>query len=383
MIKKIFRLWLITVPVVVCFLNVNSVSAATDDVSIRFRPHCEKTTGCAEFIQKNADTINTYGLKAGDNLDIDIMISNPSSQSIQSVQSWITYDPMVLKGVQVRTGDDFPLVAPGEKAFDEIQGLVRLGASNVGGGINSTQINFARVTFEVLAEDSESNVSFYEFSLLGQEGKTKALIVEAGRTVNVLKTRPKNLQLCFVDCAANPGPIVTPPPSNGGTNTSDGFTRLQPSGIRVSTNESDVYVIWNSLSDARVKGYNLYYGTVSGRYIHRRTVHKMPGGGVQGITVGDLPVGQEYYFAVTAFDSKERETEFSYEVMVEVGDPSSSTAPFGVSGNVNPGGGSDITGSVIDGGRIAGGTGFPAYFLLVAAIVSAGFSIVLIRPSKS
>ncbi|MBT3835181.1 hypothetical protein HOF56_02930 [Candidatus Peribacteria bacterium] len=381
MIKNLSKLWLVIIPVAICLINVSSVHAATNDVSVRFRPHCEKATGCSEFIQKDANTLSTYGLKVGDKLDIDIILNNPSAQPIQSIQSWISYDPMLLKGVDVSVGDEFPLVAPGEKTFDEIQGLVKIGASNVSGGVNSSQLNFARVTFEVLAEDSESKVSFYEFSLLGQEGKTKALVVEAGRTVNVLKVRPRDLQLCFGDCKINPGPTVTPPPAN---NTDDGFTRLQPSGIRVSTNESDVYVIWNSLSDARVQGYNLYYGTVSGRYVHRRTVHKMPGGGIQGVTVGDLPIGQDYYFAVTAFDSRERETEFSYEVMVEVGDPSSSTAPFGTSGNTGGSntGGSDITGSVIDGGKIAGGTGFPAHILLIAAIISAGFSIVLIRSSK-
>ncbi len=340
------------------FLPLQAV-AATPDVTVRFRPHCvEEQTGsaaCREFSLYDQETLITPGLKSGDMLDLDVVLTNPSRQPIQSVQSWIMYDRAILKGIEVRIVDTFPLVAPGEQMFDTEQGIVKLGASNVSGGFREVEFPFARVTFQVISPPAlqssslgkeSARVRFHEFSLLGQEGKTKVLIVEEGRTANVLKTRPRDLLLYFgvgdpptqipqptlppiTQPPVGYPPVTIPPPSSTPTVPlpDDGFSRLQPSVLRVTTEGDTAYLLWAKVEDPRVRGYNIYYGTVSGRYIQRRTVDASS----MGVTIRGLPPGKRYYFALTAFSAVEQESEFSYEVAVVVGDPASSTAPFDIS----------------------------------------------------
>ena len=343
------------------------VVGATPDVLLRLRPHCESQP-CADFRLYDQETAITQGLKSGDTLELDIVITNPSRQPIQSIQSWLEYDPTVLKGVDVRIADSFPLVAPGEQSFDPEQGIVKLGASNVMGGVSEYEFSFARVRFQVISAkgtipSAQSSVgvggepvkvSFHEFSLLGQEGKTKVLIVEEGRTMSVLKTRPNDLLLYFgvgdppslipqptlppiTQPPVGQPPITVPPGTvpptipPGTTPTvplpDDGFSRLQPSVLRITTEGDTVYLLWVKVEDPRVAGYNIYYGTVSGKYIQRRTVSADS----TGVTIRNLPKGKQYFFALTAFNALEQESEFSYEVAVVVGDPQSSTAPFDIS----------------------------------------------------
>jgi len=370
-------------------ISIPQVFAAEPNVTIRLRPYCQEGIAiCPEFTQYDAESMITHGLQAGDTLDVQLVLTNPSGQAIQSVQSWLAYDPLVLQGQEVRVSPDFPLVAPGEQNFVPEQGIVKIGASNVSGGMNAAEFVLARIQFQVLSPGADLvPLRFHEFSLLGQEGKTKALIIEGGRTVNVLKTRPHDLLLYFgqdpppslvpVQQTPTPTPLPTPTPTQAPTPTpvpSDGFSRLQPTGLRVMTENDKVYLVWNPLSDPpiqhaqgkRVIGYNIYYGTVSGRYIQRRTVSS----GNVGVTVRGLPIGKRYYFALTAFSDKQQETEFSYEVAVVIGDSASSTAPFtlstgGVSGP--PVGGSLLTPKI---GRVPGGTGLPVFALLGIVVTS-------------
>jgi len=368
--------------------------SAEPNVTILFRPHCEGSQ-CPDFLPYDSESFTTYGLDVGDTLDIDVVLQNPSRQPLQSVQSWLAYDPKILKGMDVRISDNFPLVAPGESAFSEAAGIVKIGASNVSGGMTDPEIVFARISFQVLKESTSiSSVAFHEFSLLGQEGKTKALMIEAGRTVNVLKTRPRTLRLYFGDDPpptmvpapptgtvppgstppttvppvippANIPPGMTPPPGADPT-----FTSLQPQGLRVMTEGTEVYLVWSPLTDPGIVGYNIYYGTVSGKYIQRRTVSTE----TTGVTIRNLPVGTRYYFAVTVFNALGQDSEFSYEVAVTVGDPASSTAPFTLS--QGDGSSTPIDGSLIgNGGHIPAGTGLPLTAFFAVSFVALGASV--------
>lgn len=377
-------------------LAPHTAMSADPNVEIKLRPHCE-SMNCPDFLQYDTEAFTTYGLNVGDTVDIDVVLENPSKQPLQSVQSWLEYDPKILKGLDVRISDSFPLVAPGENAFSEDLSVVKLGASNISGGMQETEIPFARVTFEVIKEStSVSQITFHEFSLLGQEGKTKALVIEEGRTVNVLKIRPHSLRLYFGD---NPPPTITPappistlppttvppttvppttvpptgtqpPPPPIGTTLPDAtFASLQPQGLRVMTMDEEVYLIWSPLADPRIVGYNIYYGTVSGKYIQRRTVSTA----TTGVTIRNLPKNSRYFFAVTAFNAMGQDSEFSYEVAVTVGDPASSTAPFTLS--QNPSDGSSLDGSIIGtGGHAPAGTGLPLTALITVFIVALGAS---------
>ena len=377
--------------------------AATPDAEIRLRPHCDSSI-CMDFPLYDAENYITYGLSQGEILNFDIVIKNPSGQPLQSVQSWLEYDPKILKGVDVRVSDSFPLIAPGEQTFSEGSGRVKIGASNVSGGVTESEIVFARVQFQVLKEVEETaHVKFHEFSLLGQEGKTKVLMVEEGRVVNILKTRPNDLRLYFgedpppgtLPGTIPPGtqppgtqppgtrpPSTTPLGTDPGTGQNPqindpGFALLQPQGLRVMTEEDKVYLIWTALTDPRVIGYNIYYGTVPGRYIQRRTVSTA----TTGVTISKLPVGERYFFAVTAFNASGQDSEYSFEVAVTVGDPTSSTAPFTLT---DGGGDSPLGGSVIGSGtdHVPGGTGMPIAALFGAIAASAGATFYIRRHIK-
>ena len=372
------------------FLLPPPAVAAEANVLIKLRPHCE-VANCPDFPLYDSETFITNGLNVGDTLDIDIVLQNPTGQSLQSVQSWVKYDSKILKGLEVKISDRFPLVAPGESGFAPESGVVKIGASNVSGGMRESEIAFARITFQVLKEmtDISSLVSFHEFSLLGQEGKTKVLVIEEGRTVNVLKTRPRELRLYFgenpppsvIPPSTNPPviPPVTNPPVNPPTNpptippitpplTDPTFAVLRPQGLRVMTKDDQVFLIWNALLDPRVVGYNIYYGTVSGRYIQRRTISSE----TTGVTIRNLPPGTRMYFALTAFNAGAQDSEYSDEVAVTVGDPASSTAPFTLAenGNVKPGN-----------GGVPVGTGMPLTAIIVLAVIAllAGFGSFFFR----
>jgi hypothetical protein len=60
-------------------------------------------------------------------------------------------------------------------------------------------------------------------------------------------------------------------------------------------------------------GYKLYYGLVSGTYIHTIDV-----GNRTTYTVSSLESGRTYYFAVTAYDTFGNESDFSAEVLMTV-----------------------------------------------------------------
>ena len=138
--------------------------------------------------------------------------------------------------------------------------------------------------------------------------------------------------------------------------------------------DGNVYLVWGKLNDPRLIGYNIYYGTVPGRYIQRRTLSAQD----DGVTIRDLPIGKQYFFAVTGFDANQNETEFSFEVGVVVGDPTSSTAPFALtSDQIGQGTDGGLAGSVIgDTGSVPGGTGLPLP-VLIATLLTAGASSAL------
>ena len=59
-------------------------------------------------------------------------------------------------------------------------------------------------------------------------------------------------------------------------------------------------------------GYRVYWGTAPGSYRQARGVG-LAAGTATSYTVGSLPVGQTYYFAVTAHDAAGNESAFSAE----------------------------------------------------------------------
>ena len=102
------------------------------------------------------------------------------------------------------------------------------------------------------------------------------------------------------------------------------FGILQVRNLRVTSQGSTVFLAWDALASAQINGYNIYYGTTSGRYLQRKTVDK----NTKLIDIRALPEGTTYYFAARAVSVQGEESAFSQEVAVEVGKPASSTSPL-------------------------------------------------------
>lgn len=75
-----------------------------------------------------------------------------------------------------------------------------------------------------------------------------------------------------------------------------------------------VTLAWDASGDQDVAGYTIYYGPASGDYKYSRDV-----GIVTTCSIESLPDGEMYYFAATARDSYNNESDFSEEVSYLVG----------------------------------------------------------------
>lgn len=102
------------------------------------------------------------------------------------------------------------------------------------------------------------------------------------------------------------------------------FILLQIQNLRVTTDGSSVYLAWDPLESSFLDGYNIYYGTESGRYIQRKSIGKDE----SSMTIRSLPLGVTYYFAVRARSQEGDETAFSREVSIEVGNPETASTPL-------------------------------------------------------
>ena len=72
---------------------------------------------------------------------------------------------------------------------------------------------------------------------------------------------------------------------------------------------ADVTIAWDANQESDLKGYVLYYGTSSGNYTSNIDV-----GNTTQYTVPDLQNGATYYFAVTAYNQADLESDYSVEL---------------------------------------------------------------------
>lgn len=138
------------------------------------------------------------------------------------------------------------------------------------------------------------------------------------------------------------------------------FTLLQVQNLRATTEGTAVFLAWDPLPSAELTGYNVYYGTTSGKYIQRRSIDSTS----TTLTVRGLMEGQTYYFAVRGVNGKSQETQFSKEVGIRVGYPETSTNPLAASAvtDKGPKGTPPKTG-----GTIAGDSGTSSVYILFFA----------------
>ncbi|HPO05532.1 MAG TPA: cohesin domain-containing protein [Candidatus Gracilibacteria bacterium] len=271
--------------------------------------------------------------EAGANiLSLKIWLENPSQQKIIATQSWLKYDNKILKGKNIEVKDSaFDFVAPGENEFDQAKGLVKIGRSSTKGGVTESKALVAEVSFEIL-KNQNTKIEFYNFRL-DNEGNTSVRVMEDGFPVNTLAKQPEFLSLNWGTSGSNLSS------NNSGTKTevkpkvkenlsANLLTEMRPQNFRVNSGDSYILMTWDKLPN--MVGYNVYYSQRSGRYLQRRSV-----GDLSEFYLDGLKNGDTYYLAITAYDQKQRETDYSNEVKVTVGDPNSSSNPIGITKSQN------------------------------------------------
>lgn len=331
------------------------------------RPHCAADP-CALFPTRDPITQETPLLATGETLDMDLILKNPLHQEISRVRAWLAYDPTMLEGTLLSLADAFPLPFPGEDVFSSKEGYMKLNASTSTGGRTEETILVARLQMRVLsAPGASTTLSFYDAGILPENHtgifRGSGLLEQGilnpsslGQLLVRLRKEGTNMQ------AAPEKPI--PPPAE---DQPEGiFTLLQVQKLSVTTEGSSVFLAWNPLPSSRLIGYNLYYGTVSGKYLQRRSMDSA----TTSLTLRSLPPNTQYFFAVRGVADAQTETAFSQEATIAVGDPGSSSAP--------------LRGNVVEQSRprartqrdLAGHTGTPSILLLIL-LVSAGIGSAL------
>ena len=271
----------------------------------------------------------------GDEFTVDVVLKNPGQQSVISVRSWLTYDSSALEAVNIdSSASDFTLSAPGEDTISHGEGRVKIGRSNITGGVSKAESKVVIVRFKVLAEhEKDTTIGFYDYQV-SELGHTSVNIIDQGFPANILSRAPDSIQVKL-----NPGvgaaPAPTPPPAPAPTPAPTpapqpeigggalNFDLIRPTNLRVNTGSGYVDLVWEAFQDPARVGYNIYYGKQSGQYTRRRSI-----GNAGSYRLDGLNNNETYFFAVTAYDQLNRESDYSNEVGVIINAPLSSTHPF-------------------------------------------------------
>lgn len=268
----------------------------------------------------------TTEAKIGDEFDVKIVLKNPGLQSVISVRSWLEYNANVLEAVSINTDTSpFTLSAPGETEISKDDGFVKLGRSNISGGYAQAEATVATVHFKVITPYAiKALIEAYDYQVT-ELGHTSVNIVDQAFPINILSEEPEALIINL-----NPGAQpygeqeVTEFSPTDVIVTGAGFANLQrPQNLKVNTGSHYADLKWDLSTEAGLIGYNIYYGKTSGMYTRRRTV-----GRVNQYRLDGLNNNEVYYFAITAYDSQSRESDYSDEVGVIINEPLSSTSPF-------------------------------------------------------
>ncbi len=396
---------------------------AADDITFVLEPHCASVdrSQCPQFEVKDAGHLATAKLNAGDVLDIDVVMTNAKDRGVTTIRSWLKYDPQVLESRSVELTSIIAEPIPGEQAADAVAGFIKIGGT-AAKTISSNRISVARVTFRVVSTVADTEISFQNYLPDGKgETAINAITQKDGSSHgltlppcfgNILCPKDKPIttpQLISVPSPLTvvltvPTPIVntavaadltSSQASSGmsssattdtmqapvaGTSSSamttagaaSSFTLLQVQGVRVTSRDQSIFLSWLPLKSSELAGYNVYYGTVSGKYIQRRSI---PGTSTS-LALRDLEKGITYFMAIRAFNAANQETVFSREVSVTVGNPDSSSSPLTAAieqlplpdGNpIETHGGQDIKGTT-------GPSDIILVFILLSAVCGTAFA---------
>ncbi len=323
--------------------------AQTNVPTLFLRPHCEAEdqSTCALFDVQDPLRLITEKLAEGDTLDVDLVLSNVTQEAISKIRVWLSYDAEALEGTSVDISPTFPTVVPGQSDFSPLSGYAKIAASAAAGKEPTDAIlPIARLTFTVKssAKAKSTPLSFYD-QRSGIEGHTFVATVTS--PAENLLANPLGTLLVQLSAPAAEQSSSVRPEAEAGTQTAESgssaakgattaapvsattvssssassaapqksFALIQVQNVRVGTKDNLLYVTWDPLSHPKLQGYNVYYGTLRGRYLQRRSVSLAS----RGVAIRDLPQEKTYFVAVRGVDDQNQETAFSTEASVEIG----------------------------------------------------------------
>lgn len=284
------------------------------------------------FLEDLTPVNNKYLVRQNDEIVLDIIVLNPSSQKIISVESWLSYDPKKLVGIKIdNTGSKFDMITPGENEFVPDQSVVRIGRGNTTGGIDDISFKVASVYFKVLSATpgDTTTVAFYDYQS-NELGHTNVNIISGGLPFNILTSQvPKPVQFVLnsssvpVDTGktsssssipSSSGYSVPPITSSGSGAIYSTYSGLLPipQHIQATTDSSSITIQWDPITDPNVQFTYIYYTTHQNNYLHRKKVYG------NSYTFDHLHTGDRYYFVLTSANSM-RESGYSPELAITVG----------------------------------------------------------------
>jgi hypothetical protein len=416
-----------------------------DSPTLFFRPHCENpdATQCPFYDVMDPTTLATPQLAGNDMLDMDIVLFNPKSEKIKDIRVWLSYDPAVLQGDKITIVPQFPVIVPGQADFSPQTGQVKIAASATAGQEPGDPfLPLARVTFKVSvnAATGQSPIGFHDLqeNLDGHVVVTSTTAPTVNMIVGPLGTLVANIQgtgapssvaassvsaapssssiapvssssvVAVVASSSSVAPVATSSSvsssslsSSSSLNSSSStssitsssstssapdsaFELLQVQNVGIGTEDDTLKITWDPLSHPKLQGYNVYYGTLPGRYLQRKSVSVA----AVGTIIRDLPRGETYYAAVRGVNDQNKETAFSDEVSVEIGNPATASAVLGsVTNLVDSGPGGEPShqnkenplDTVKPPKNVPGGTGVPADFMLLLGTSAATGTLFALR----
>lgn len=171
----------------------------TQEATLYLRPHCaEGTTSCPTYAVKDPETLQTSPQKKGNELHMDLVLSNPGKKKISRVRAWLQYNSAVIEGIAISAGSVLPTPAPGELEFSATDGLIKIDLSaKANEEPAGEEMVVARLLLGVktIPQTKTDVLSFYDVQ---PTGHTRVVAIKAeGSTEDILTQNPGSLLITF------------------------------------------------------------------------------------------------------------------------------------------------------------------------------------------
>lgn len=137
--------------------------------------------------EQSAEIYLTQKKADASNIIITVMVKNSKKIPVQSVRSWLSYNPKQITAVKIdTTKSSFETAAPTENNIEPLFGLIKIGRSTLGAGILDADIEVAKIVCTIKDPQTPSIMDFFDYQS-GEEGHTQIQTIQDGQVFNILK----------------------------------------------------------------------------------------------------------------------------------------------------------------------------------------------------